>query len=84
LLGSIALHWGWNSFAGEMLSQQPMRFEHAFALALLLLSVSSVFPVAWRLLGDQARYFGHPPCPSAPSLSASSNDSVAFLAIWQA
>jgi len=50
---SIALLWGWNTFAVDMLSQQAMRFKHALALTLLLLSVAGVFPIAWRMFGTR-------------------------------
>lgn len=52
LLGvAIALHWGWNGFAVELLSQEAMTFKHALALEVSLLAVASLFPLAWRLFG---------------------------------
>lgn len=41
--------WGWNTFAVEVLGQHAMRFKHALALEVLLLSVAGVFPAVWRL-----------------------------------
>jgi hypothetical protein len=51
---AMALLWGWNTFAVEVLGQQTMRFKHALALEVLLLSVAGVFPVARRLFGHCA------------------------------
>lgn len=51
--GGIALLWGWNTFAVEILSQQEMRFKHALALELLVLSVAVMIPMAWRLFGSR-------------------------------
>jgi len=53
--GGIALHWGWNTFAVELLSQQAMKFKHALALELLLLSVATVFPLTWRMFGTRSK-----------------------------
>jgi hypothetical protein len=51
--GSIALLWGWNTFAVEILSQQEMRLKHALALELLILSLAAMIPMAWRLFGNR-------------------------------
>jgi hypothetical protein len=53
--GSIALLWGWNTFAVEVLSQQEIEFRHALALELLVLSIAGVIPIAWRLVGNRSR-----------------------------
>ena len=42
---SIAVLWGWNTFAVELLAQEPMRFKHALALQFLVLSVASALPL---------------------------------------
>ncbi len=47
------LLWGWNTFAVEVLGQHAMRFKHALALEVLLLSVAGVFPVVWRLFASR-------------------------------
>lgn len=52
---SVALLWGWNTFAGEVLSQPPIQFRHAVGLQLLLLSVAGTFPIARRLFGVRSR-----------------------------
>lgn len=51
--GGIALLWGWNTFAVELLSQPAMKFKHALALELLLLCVAAAFPLTWRLFGTR-------------------------------
>jgi hypothetical protein len=50
---AVALLWGWNTFAVEVLGQQSMKFKHALALELLILCVAGVFPLAWRLRGHR-------------------------------
>jgi len=54
-MGSIGLHWGWNTFAVEILSQQAMKFKHALALELILLATAGVLPVIWRLFTGRSR-----------------------------
>jgi len=51
LLAGIVIHWGWNTFAVEILSASPLQFKHSIALELLVLAVASLFPLTWRLLG---------------------------------
>jgi len=52
LTGScIAILWGWNTFAVEILSQQTMKFKHALALELFVLSVAGACSIAWRVFG---------------------------------
>jgi hypothetical protein len=48
-LGGIAVQWGWNSFAVDVLSQTPMQFKHAIAAELLLLAAAGCFHVAGRV-----------------------------------
>jgi hypothetical protein len=52
--GSVALLWGWNTFAVEVLSQQEIKFRHALALQLLVLSIAGMIPMAWRLVGKRS------------------------------
>lgn len=49
--GGIAILWGWNTFAVEILSQQAMQFRHALALELFVLSVAGACSIAWRFFG---------------------------------
>lgn len=37
---SIAFHWGWNTFAVEILEQTRITFKHAFGLQALLFSLA--------------------------------------------
>jgi hypothetical protein len=48
-LGSISLHWGWNSFAVEVLNQSSVSFRQALAIELFLALQLVVFFGAWRL-----------------------------------
>ncbi len=42
---SVALHWGWNTFAVEIMEQARITFKHALGLQALLfsLALSSLF-----------------------------------------
>lgn len=51
LLVGIVIHWGWNTFAVEILGASPLQFKHSIALELLVLAVASLFPLSWRLVG---------------------------------
>jgi hypothetical protein len=42
--GTVAIQWGWNTFAVEILGLPDIRFRHAVALELLVLAVPA--PVA--------------------------------------
>lgn len=48
-LMTTTLLWGWNTFSTEILALPAIRFKHALALELLLVSVASSIPAAWRL-----------------------------------
>jgi hypothetical protein len=50
---AVALLWGWNTFAVEMLGQQAMKFKHAVALEILFASVSVAFSAVWRLFKNR-------------------------------
>jgi hypothetical protein len=50
-VGGIAILWGWNTFAVEILSQRTMQFRHALALELFVLSVAGACSIAWRFFG---------------------------------
>lgn len=52
---SIALHWGWNAFMVEVISQQPMTFRQALALESLLLSTFGIVPLVWRLFSVRSK-----------------------------
>lgn len=47
--GAVVLHWSWNGFAVEILQAPALRFKHALALELLLLSSAAVPAVGARL-----------------------------------
>jgi len=54
LLTTMALHWGWNAFAAEVLALPAIHFRQALALELLLIVVGAVPPLAWRLCAGRA------------------------------
>lgn len=51
LFAGIVIHWGWNTFAVEILGASALQFKHSIALVSLVLAVASLFPLAWRLVG---------------------------------
>lgn len=55
ILAGIAIHWGWNTFTVEVLSQPPLEFKHSIALELLVVSIASIFPLTWRAFGANSR-----------------------------
>lgn len=52
---TTALLWGWNTFATEILGLPAVRFKHALALELLLVSIASAVPFAWRIFAAHPR-----------------------------
>lgn len=52
-MGGIAILWGWNTFAVEILSQQAMQFKHALALEFFVLSIAGACSIAWRLFSTR-------------------------------
>ena len=49
-LAGIALMWGWNTFAVDLMGQKAMHYRHAVALELLVFAVAAVFAFAGRLM----------------------------------
>lgn len=50
LVAGIVIHWGWNTFAVEILGASPMQFKHSIAFELLVLAVASLFALTWCLV----------------------------------
>lgn len=53
LMGT-ALLWGWNTFAVDVLALPAIRFRHALALEVFLISVACTVPLARRLIVPSA------------------------------
>lgn len=49
LVFAVAIAWGWNTFAVELLEQQPMKIKHALGLEVLVLAAGGLLPLARRL-----------------------------------
>jgi len=49
--GAAVLLWSWNGFAAEILAAPALRFRHALALELLLLTAAAMPALAVRLTG---------------------------------
>lgn len=47
-LTGIMIHWGWNTFAVEILGAKTLQFKHSIALELLVLAFAMLFPLTWR------------------------------------
>lgn len=53
--GAIVLLWSWNGFAVDILQAPELRFSHALALELLLLSAAAAPVLAVRMLDLRRR-----------------------------
>lgn len=60
-LAATLLHWGWNTFAAEVLAMPEIEFRQALALELCLLSIAAVLPMGWRIAAPRI------PCPGSSS-----------------
>jgi len=58
--GAVVLLWSWNGFAVEILQAPALRFRHALALELLLLSAAAAPALGARLFAARR----HGPAPS--------------------
>ncbi len=52
IFGSVAILWGWNTLAVDLFSQSSMRFKHALALELAILSVLVIALLTWKVIGE--------------------------------